>query len=231
MLAATEFQGFNGEANPCVVVGDRLQALFLSVGRCQSVARHKPIYSPGDAAGQFFMVGGGEVRLSRYSNDGRELTLDMRGHGEVFGENGILNDTPRGCQAVARTDALVYTLDKEPLMKALEGDPVLSLELTRYLVRQQARMENRLETIVFRSAHAKVAHVLLALGVEHGIEVEDGVLIEYPITHQELANLIAVTRETVSYAFMEFRQMGLIATHRRQTILTDVDGLTMLAEE
>ncbi|NIP72652.1 MAG: winged helix-turn-helix domain-containing protein, partial [Gammaproteobacteria bacterium] len=46
-----------------------------------------------------------------------------------------------------------------------------------------------------------------------------------PITHQEIGNLIATTRETVSYAFMEFRQRGLISTRQRKTIVHDLAEL------
>ena len=54
-------------------------------------------------------------------------------------------------------------------------------------------------------------------------------MIDYPITHQEIGNLIATTRETVSYAFMEFRQLGLISTRQRKTIVHDMPGLGKVA--
>jgi len=74
---------------------ERLHALFVTHGHCQTFRRNTHIYSPGDAPGQLFMVGQGEVRLSRYSNDGRELTLDVR-HGAKFSGKTAFCVIPRG---------------------------------------------------------------------------------------------------------------------------------------
>ena len=230
LMTPTTGTNSNSCQPPGIVGGDRLQALFLVGSHCRSVRRNTPIYAPGDRAAQLFLVASGEVRISRYSNDGRELVLELLGEGEVFGENGILCDMPRMCQATARKDTLLYVLEKEPLMSALGADPALTLEFTRRMGERHARMEDRLESLVFSSAQGKVAKVLLELAEDHGEATQDGLLIQYPITHQEIGNLIATTRETVSYAFMEFRKAGLISTHRRRTLVCDMPGLHAMAE-
>ncbi|MEE8434194.1 MAG: Crp/Fnr family transcriptional regulator, partial [bacterium] len=111
----------------------------------------------------------------------------------------------------------------------VESDPSFGLWLTRQMSARQARMENRLEALLFKSANGKVAQVLLNLAREHGQGTTEGTMIDYPITHQEIGNLIATTRETVSYAFMEFRQRGLISTRQRKTIVHDMDELEEVA--
>lgn len=203
--------------------------IFRDSGQRRQVRRHALIFSPGDNASHIYMVGHGEVKISRYTPEGRELTLDHLGPGEVFGEMEILLERARESQALARTDCILYQLEKEMLSSLIETDPQFSLWLTRIMGQRQAKMENWLESLLFKSANGKVAQILLQLARNHGVKISGGTLIDYPITHQEIGNLIATTRETVSYAFMEFRQRGLISTRQRKTIVHDLERLGEVA--
>lgn len=203
---------------------------FHKYGQVRSINRGNLIYSPGDYSAHVFLVSQGEVKLSRYTPEGRELTLDHLGPDEIFGETEILLDTVRESQAFARSEVIAYAMDRETLLQLVEEQPKFGFWLTKFMGARQARMESRLESLLFKSANGKVAQVLLALAKEHGEGLDNGLLINYPITHQEIGNLIATTRETVSYAFMEFRQLGLISTRQRKTIIHDMEALAELAQ-
>ena len=215
--------GFKHEPAP---IFDRTgDFIFRDSGQMREIRRHSLIFSPGDTASHIYMVGHGEVKISRYTPEGRELTLDHLGAGEIFGEMEILLERARESQALARTDCILYLLERAALSSLIESDPQFSLWLTRMMGQRQAKMENWLESLLFKSANGKVAQILLQLAENHGVKTNGGTLIDYPITHQEIGNLIATTRETVSYAFMEFRQRGLISTRQRKTIVHDMDQL------
>ncbi len=202
---------------------------FRVRGQLRTFKRHALLYSPGDQATHLFLVSAGEVKVSRYTTEGRELTLEHFGPGAIFGETEILLETVRESQAVARADLTMYAMEREAFRQMIETDCRFGFWLTRLMGERQARLENRLETLLFKSANGKVAQVLLDLALEHGNRTDEGTLIDYPITHQEIGNLIATTRETVSYAFMEFRQLGLISTRQRKTIVRDLERLGEMA--
>ena len=202
---------------------------FIRQGQLKTYKRHSLIYSAGDAATTVYMISSGEVKLSRYTPEGRELALEHLSADTIFGETEVLMGKKRECQATARTDLIVYAVERENLLAQLENDPKLCLWLSRQMAQRQTRMESRLESLLFKSANGKVSQVLLQLAEDHGRKNANGILIDYPITHQEIGNLIATTRETVSYAFMEFRQQGLISTIQRKTILHDIEGLQQIA--
>ncbi len=206
-----------------------VERLIQLHGQLRSYNRHALIYSADDPASQIYLISDGEVKLSRYTPEGRELTLDHLSAGSIFGEMEILLGKARESQAVARTELLVHAMGREALLSAMESDTGFCLWLTRQMGSRQARMENRLESLLFKSANGKVAQVLVNLAREHGQGTAEGTVIDYSITHQEIGNLIATTRETVSYAFMEFRQLGLISTRQRKTIVHDLGGLDDVA--
>ena len=208
---------------------DGLQ-VFHQAGQLRSIKRGTLIYAPGDHAAHVYLISQGEVKLSRYTSEGRELTLDHLSPGEIFGEMEILLETVRESRAVARADVVAYVIDCETLLRLIANRPRFGFWMTRFMGSRQARMENRLESLLFKSANGKVAQVLLTLATEHGKDLGEGTLIDYPITHQEIGNLIATTRETVSYAFMEFRQLGVISTAQRRTVVHDMEALGELAQ-
>lgn len=70
--------------------------------------------------------------------------------------------------------------------------------------------------------------LLLQLGVEYGKETEDGLQIDQKITHQEMANLIGSTRETISLTLAAFKRKELVQLFGRTVVLTDLDGLAAL---
>jgi CRP-like cAMP-binding protein len=187
--------------------------------------RHALIYAPGESASHLYMVSHGEVKISRYTADGRELTLEHLGPGRVFGETELLLGHPRESQALARSECALYRMERDNLLALVAEDARFGMWLAHTMGLRQARMEHRMETLLFKSANGKVAQVLLKLAHDYGKDTAEGTLIDYPITHQEIGNLIATTRETVSYAFMEFRQRGLISTRQRRTIVLDLAEL------
>ena len=205
------------------------QALLLRHATARAMRRGGLLYSPGDAATHLYLIESGEVKLSRVSAEGRELTLELLGPGDAFGELEILLQRPRECQALARSEGTLRVLERERLLALADAEPAFGRWLTRLMSERQARLQSRLETLLFKSAYGKVAQLLLELADDHGEDTASGTLINYPITHQEIGNLIATTRETVSYAFMEFRQRGLIATRQRKTVILDRDELSEVA--
>jgi CRP/FNR family transcriptional regulator, cyclic AMP receptor protein len=90
-------------------------------------------------------------------------------------------------------------------------------------------LESRVEQLIFKDVGAKLAELLLELGVQHGVEEERGVVLNLKITHQEMANLIGSTRETVSLTLSQFKRKGLIESEGRRIIVVDREGLKALA--
>jgi CRP-like cAMP-binding protein len=198
-------------------------------GVFRGVKRGTILYSPGQLADCVYSIQEGFVNILRHSPDGRELILDSLGPGEVFGHAEVVLGMPRENEAVARTDVGLHALERRHLLANVHADPRVGLWLAQRMAQRQSRLECRMQSLVFKSAQSKVAEVLVSLAEDYGRKVSGGILIDYPITHQEIGNLTASSRETVSYAFMEFRARGLLSTQRRRTIVHDLSKLGEVA--
>ena len=205
--------------------------LTLLAGRVtlQEVRRRRVIFLTGDPGTSVFFVNGGRVKISRVTRDGKELTLAYRGPGEIFGELCLVDGGPREEMAEAMENALVTEVPREEFLTLMEAGASIGSRLALIMCQRRRELESKMEDLVFKDVNAKLAELLLNLGRDYGVDAQGrGTLLAVKITHQEMANLIGSTRETVSLTLSQFKRSSYITTEGRKIILTDHDGLRSL---
>lgn len=201
---------------------------LAALATLQEVRRRRVIFLPGDPGTSVFFVNGGRVKISRVTRDGKELTLAYRGPGEIFGELCLVDGGPRAEMAEAMENALVTEIPRVEFERLLETHARMGLRLVKTLCERRRELENTVEKLVFHDVNAKLAELLLQLADDYGVDDARGTLVAVKITHQEMANLIGSTRETVSLTLSQFKRKKLIATEGRKIILSDREGLKAL---
>ena len=170
----------------------------------------------------------GRVKISRITEGGKELTLAILEAGEVFGELEVLEGGHRDTIAEALEDISICVLKRKDFEDVLKKNPDLTLRLTKLIGFRLKKIENRIEDLVFRDVPSRLARLFLSLAKEFGKASEDEVRLNLKITHQELANLIGSTRETVSATLNDFRRRELIRQDHHFIIIRDQNRLTAL---
>ncbi|HEX2570711.1 MAG TPA: Crp/Fnr family transcriptional regulator [Polyangia bacterium] len=193
------------------------------------VRRRQVIYLPGDPGHSVYFVNGGRVKISKVTRDGKELTLAYRGPGEVFGEIVLVDGGPREEMAEAVDNALLTVIPRADFEQLVERERTVAFRLTKVLAQRRREVESKIEHLVFKDVNAKLAGLLLRLAGEYGVDDSRGTLVTLKITHQEMANLIGSTRETVSLTLSQFKRRGLIQADGRKVIVADREGLRALA--
>lgn len=194
----------------------------------REVRRREVVYLPGDPGNSMFIVNGGRIKISKVTRDGKALTLNYVGPSEVFGETCLIEGGPREEMAEAMENSMITELERNDVEKLLQNHAPLGFQLTRILAQRRRELENKLETLVFRDVTSKLAELLLSLAEEYGVEDSRGTMVALKITHQELANLIGSTRETVSLTLSQFKRKRLICTEGRKVIISDAESLRAL---
>jgi len=202
----------------------KLQELAAAV-EIREIPRRQVIYLPGDPGDRVFFINGGRVKCSKVTRDGKELTLAYRGAGHIFGELCVIDGAPRDEMAEAMKNAIITELPRDLFQALLLGDGPLCFAFASIIGERRHQIETKLEHLVFRDVQAKLAALLLELGEEYGVDCEDGMQIGLKITHQEMANLIGSTRETISLTLAQFKKKGLLDLNGRTVILKDQEGL------
>jgi len=194
----------------------------------KEVRRKEVLYLPGDAGDRIYLLKRGVVKISGLADDGREVILALLRKGEVFGEEAVLDDSPRDHMAEAHDDALVCILTKRDFAEILRGHPEMAFKVTKLLGFRLKTFRNRVEKLLFKGAPARLAQTLLELAEDHGVQDARGVLLPLRLSQQDLASLIGVTRESVNLTLSDFRRRGLVELDGRTLRLLRPDALKEL---
>ena len=176
------------------------------------------IFSKGDPANALFIVKAGRVRILYLSDKGTETIVHILKEGAIFGEL-LLSEEQRAFTAIASTDAMVTVLSKGSLVELLGAIPTVSKNFIRLLSKRLANVEREFGEFGHTWSYNRLTKVLLRLCDEHGKETPKGTVIPLRLTHEDLANLIGTTRETVTTQMIRFRRMGLVKRQDRFLVL------------
>lgn len=204
--------------------------LLEQVTESIEVRRRQLIWEPGQSASMIYLVRTGIVKLSKVSAEGRELTLHFFTRDNLFGELAVISEQPHDTVAEAYEDCLLVGIGKDDFNRLLMRTPLLAMRMMRLVGERRQRLENRVENLLFRSAHARLASLFIELAQTFGVRDSRGVIINLKLTHKEIASLIGATRETVSFAILDLRKDNLIQTEGKRVILLDEPGLKALRD-
>jgi CRP-like cAMP-binding protein len=205
----------------------RLEARALA----RTFVKREIIYFPDDLGQTILLLARGRVKIKAVTPDGRESIFAFIEAGEVFGELALLDDEPRREYAEAVADSLVLAIPREEVLWLMGRRPAVALRVTKLLGFRRRRIENRLRNILFRSTRERTIALVLELLDSHGRRTADGGWeLRIKLSHQDLANLIGATRESVTLALGRLQREGLISTNRRIIRVPDRAKLTAADE-
>lgn len=198
------------------------------ITRMEEVKKRQPLYLPGDPSSNVYLLKKGRVKIANTAPSGKEVTFDILEPGEVFGELEVLEDAPRSTSAEALDDALICVIPRKDFDQYLAMHPNVTVKLTKLIGLRLKKIQSRIEDLVFRDVPARLAHLLSELSKSDGVAEKQGVRLKVKLTHQEMANLIGCSRETVSATMGQFRDQGLIQMDGRTITILKPDGLLRL---
>jgi len=193
--------------------------------RVRRYERNSAIYLPGDHADGVLLLAEGRIRICDFTPDGKQAILAFIEPGEMFGELALIDAHPREERAEAATPATVIMIPGEAMQRLMESVPNLFLGITKLIGFRRRRIERRLKTLLFRSNRERLMNLLLELADQYGCRDPAGILIDIRLSHQDLANIIGSTRETVTITLGELQDEGTISIARRTIVLTRPERL------
>lgn len=199
---------------------------FSQLVREKSYPKGSVILFEDDPGDSLFIVRSGRVKVVLVADDGREVILGLLGVGEHFGELSLIDDQPRSAHVVAMEESSLLVLRREDFKRRVEQNPAVAWALLIELSHRLRRADEKIGNLVLLDVPGRIARVLLDAATESGSE-----LIEKPLTHQTIANVIGASRETVSRSMRDFVEAGWITTERRRIRLVDRAALEKRSQQ
>lgn len=183
------------------------------------------VYVPSDLSDRIFFINEGRIKISVMNDEGKEITKVILGRGEVFGELALLGEERRHDIATALEDTTVCVVTLDELRGLMRERSDLNLFFMKMFGARQLEMERRLESLVFRDSRSRIVEFLLHLAKTKGQRVGFEWVVRNFITHQEIANLTATSRQTVTTTLNDLRFKKLLTFNRSRLLIRDLDKL------
>ena len=192
------------------------------------IDRGIPVFQQGGRAHAIYVLVRGKLKLTRGHPDGQEVIVRIIGPGDVFGAVAALGDTvyPVSAEAVQAGEALSW--DGHAMARLLVQYPGVALNAIRILVARMHELQDRLSELVAERVEQRLAQAVLRLIAQAGTKVDDGVLLDMPLSRRDLAELAGTTLYTASRILSGWESQGLIATDRQRLLVRQPHGLVSL---
>ncbi len=175
----------------------------------------------GDSAERLFVVADGRVKLVRHTMAGKDVLLDMLTTGEFFGSLASLGNNTYPETAQAQTPVCVLTISKDAFRHILDQHPSVTLKVVDIMAARLRAAHERVRQLSTSKVESRVAHVLLLLSEKFGRPSEVGMLIQVPLTREDLASMAGTTPETASRVMSQFQKDGLVDAGRQWVAILD----------
>lgn len=188
--------------------------------------RRQVIHFPDQPGDFIYLLCSGHVKISRVSEQGREVTLHLLEGPTVFGETGLVEDNGH-YELMAETldDSFVAVLRRSDILASLLASPQASLAMLKLMSERRSQAESQVADLVFLEVSKRVAKLLLHLHDTGAKAARGNLLTRVKFTHQELANMIGSTRETTTLILNEFKRQEIIEFAGRKIIVRNRAGL------
>ncbi len=191
------------------------------------VSRNHPanqvILLENDWGGSVYFIIDGWVKIRTYNKDGKEVTLNILGTGEVFGEMAAMDEVPRSTDVITLTPTRICSIPSGDFLQILQVEPQAGIRLSQLMARRLRQVNRRLRVREADSV-SRVADVLIFLAEGQGKPTHQGIDIPN-LPHRELSSLSGLARETVTRVLAKLEKQELIQREHHTLHIPDLVAL------
>jgi CRP/FNR family cyclic AMP-dependent transcriptional regulator len=201
---------------------------LISYSRVERYRAGREIFAKGSPGQSLMAVLRGSVKISSFSDNGKEIVFRIFNAGEIFGEIAVLDGAERSADATAMADCELLVLNRRDLLPVLENRPDLCMILLKILCRRLRLTSEQVEDVVFRHLESRVAKALVQLAESADLLGVRSPSVELHISQHELGNMAAGCRESVNKQLQAWHRQGLIDLGKTSIMIRDVEAIKRL---
>ena len=204
------------------IFSELTEADITSLGKLSSRRRFPKdtvVFFENEEGDSFFMILEGRIKVTILGDDGREVILSMLGPGDFFGEMALLDNEPRSATAIAVEETELLSLHRTDFQSVLSDNRSITTALIKILTARLRRANHQISTLALLDVYGRVARVIVDMAREEGRRLRDGRIAFRRATHQEIANRIGTTRETVTRMLKDLERQGLIHIEGKEIVV------------
>ncbi|MTI48845.1 Crp/Fnr family transcriptional regulator [Sporosalibacterium faouarense] len=183
----------------------------------------------GDVSDRLYIISRGKIKVFKYTKEGKEQILYILSEGDFIGDLSLLKRSSFKFNAEALEDVAVCTLGKNDFDNVLKENPEIALKILEVVHDRIMRLEDLIQSLSTNDIEARIASLLLSFIKDFGIVEEDNIVLNIPLSREDMANYIGVTRETISRKLSSMQDEGTIElSGNKKIIIKNKENLKLL---
>jgi CRP/FNR family cyclic AMP-dependent transcriptional regulator len=183
--------------------------------------KHKTIVAEGAPGDYTYIIVEGRVKVTKLSGDGREKILELLDVGDFFGEMSLFDEAPRSASVKAMSQVRILALARNDFLRLLSRSPGLALSVIQELTRRLRQVDEQASSLSFQRVKERTMGLLVRLARE---EPDQAGRPRTPVlTHQQIADMIGTSRETVTRAIKGLKAEGWLEQDGKHYLVPTAD--------
>ncbi len=191
----------------------------------KKVSKGSFLYFPNDKLRHIFYLKKGSIKTGAYSDEGKEIITAIIKQHEILGEMGLVGQTQHKEYAQTIEDCEIGIINLSVASKLMYTSHYFNNLITLMLGKKLINTQRRLESLVFEDVPTRIINFLCELAHEKGIAIGFEILVANALTHQEIANIVGTSRQTVTTVLNKLRQQNLIYFNRKKLLIRNLQQL------
>jgi CRP/FNR family transcriptional regulator len=207
------------------------QRLIDKISSTKDIKRGEILYLQGSSDKSVYFLERGTVKLNKLNPEGKVITIDILKSGTLFGELGAIEDVERDETAIVMEDGQICIMSKENFDSLLNSAPEFAVHLNKIITLRRWKIENRLLDLLYSTVEERLAKILLDLIEDFGKPDKNAIVLRLKLTHQDLSELIASTRETTTATINNLKKQGIIDYEEKHIRILDKQKLHDVSQQ
>jgi len=203
---------------------------MVSQARSLRIARNRAVFEQEGDAHSFFLLLDGHIRVVKSTSEGGEVTVRYIGPGELMGIATALGRTTYPASAIAAVDCVVLAWPSSLWSEFASAYPSFGASTYQTVGNRLQDAHTRVVEMSTEHVDQRVAHALLKLVNQTGRKTQEGLMIDFPISRRDIAEMTGTTLHTVSRLMSAWEGKGLVRSGRQKVTVVEPHRLLMLAE-
>ena len=219
---------------PVALFADLHPEAFAEVGgaaRPRHVAAAGTFFVEGDPAASFFVLVNGSVKMTQVTPEGHQIVLRLLASGDAFGGVAAFGGATYPVSAEAVTDSSALEWPGDVMARLMERHPKLALNALRFVAGRLHELQVQYRQLATEKVERRVARALLRLVQQAGRRIDSGVLIDLPLSRDDIAQMTGTTLFTVSRIISRFEAEGILEAGRQRMVIRYPHGLLKVADD
>lgn len=189
---------------------------LAALGQRRTYAKGDHVFLAGEPGAHVYFLESGRVKIYQAAGSGRDVILWFCLPGEIFGLAEVARGGGREVSAQAGEASVVLAVAQESFRQFVAARPQAALLSMQVLSARLRGLSDVLVNLVADDADTRIAKLILRLGARYGVRSAGTIHLEIPLTHQEIADMVGTTRQTVTSALSRLRKQGVLSvgSHR-----------------